>query len=73
MANQSYDRSSGVASFVAHLWFTNAGTIPYDFNAEHRLWATLIQLKTAQSSRFQTLNNIVSTADGTDAVDDFTI
>jgi hypothetical protein len=73
MGNQSYDPATGTASFVSHLWFTNQGTIPYDFNAEHRLWATLIQTNAAQAPRFQTLNNVVSTADGTDSVDDFSL
>jgi len=68
----SYDPASGAASFTAHLSFSNQGTAVFGYNAEHELWAGLIQFSSPIASTSKTLSNVVRTAQGVEVITEFT-
>ncbi len=44
ISSLDYDRASGQARFKTNMYFHNSGAWPYGFNANYKMWTTLIQV-----------------------------
>jgi hypothetical protein len=73
VSNHGYNPETGTATFIAHLWFTNQGAVPYGFDAEHLLWTTLVQFNDNRPVLTTALRQVVDTSQTVEAVQDFAL